>query len=198
MASQQHRQKFYQNDVNSMTEQLIAMKKRRKVLDDFKARALARPEKRDAPKPEAIAKAVGKTNPKVHVLTDAKAEAIPKANPKAKGVKRLIEKARLQQKEKPETKNPEERLHHLNGIMHFLAEDISNLQYYSMLLRNGMTGTFPDWQLKVWRADLVQAEKETLMQNHRPFKKVATRKVSNGKTATNLAKRIRGVADPKL
>ena len=46
----------YSHELKFMTEKILAIKKRKEVLDDFKARALARAEKNDAAKAEAKAK----------------------------------------------------------------------------------------------------------------------------------------------
>ena len=79
MVSGQHLKMSYKDELKLMTERMMAMKKRKEVLDNFKARALARAEKNYAAKAKAkakrkakaIAKAARKTDTNVDVLTDA-------------------------------------------------------------------------------------------------------------------------------
>ena len=87
MVSGQHLQNNYKDELKLVTKQLMALKKRKEVLDDFKARAHARAMKNNAAKAKAkakrkakakakrkykaIAKATSKTHTNVYVLTDA-------------------------------------------------------------------------------------------------------------------------------
>ena len=64
MVSGQHLKKTYKDELKLMTEQLMMMKKRKEVLDNFKARALARAEKHDAAKAKAKAKKKAKAKAK--------------------------------------------------------------------------------------------------------------------------------------
>ena len=54
----------YSHELKFMTEKILAIKKRKEVLDDFKARALARAEKNDAAKAKAKAKKKAKAKAK--------------------------------------------------------------------------------------------------------------------------------------
>ena len=68
-----HVQKTYKDELKLMTEQLIAMKKWKEVVDNFKAWTFARAEKKDAAKAKRKAKKKAKRQAK------RKAEAIAKA-----------------------------------------------------------------------------------------------------------------------
>ena len=64
MAKEEHQRRSYKEELELMTKQITAVKKRKEVLEDFKALARARAEKKDARKAKAKAKSKAKRKAK--------------------------------------------------------------------------------------------------------------------------------------